>query len=105
MVELKQSMVRLGLTVNDKELETILKEVDQDGNGEIDFNEFCSVMHRMVKNKVTWDEIIKQCFEVFDQVHTICQKLLCRLQCVFEPKLQKNVFNTQVQIVKILLNT
>lgn len=71
MVELKQSMTRLGLNVNDKELETILKEVDQDGNGQIDFDEFCSVMNKLVKKKVTWDEIIKQCFEVFDQVKSL----------------------------------
>lgn len=43
MEELKEAMKRLGINMNEKELENLIKEVDEDGNGEIDFSEFCAV--------------------------------------------------------------
>ncbi|VDP17691.1 unnamed protein product [Soboliphyme baturini] len=65
--ELKIAMGKLGLTTKPDELENLIAEVDQDGNGEIDFGEFCNVMRKITAKKVTFDEVVKQCFEVFDQ--------------------------------------
>ena len=37
-----------GDTIEDKEWEMILDEVDEDGNGEIDFEEFKFMMHKLL---------------------------------------------------------
>ncbi|CAK5026712.1 unnamed protein product [Meloidogyne enterolobii] len=42
--ELKGAMLRIGLEADDAEIERLIKEVDEDGNGEIDFPEFCQCM-------------------------------------------------------------
>lgn len=45
-------------------------KVDEDGNGEIDFAEFCDCMKKSQNlAKSTNEEVIKQCFEIFDQDH------------------------------------
>merc|ERR1712071_468487 len=42
--ELKKLMKNLGQSLSDGELDAMMDEVDTDGNGEIDFNEFKSMM-------------------------------------------------------------
>ena len=44
--ELKKLMKNLGQTLSDAELDAMMDEVDTDGNGEIDFAEFKSMMVR-----------------------------------------------------------
>ncbi|KAI1723173.1 EF hand domain-containing protein [Ditylenchus destructor] len=67
--ELKEAIISIGLQANDSEIDEIIREVDEDGNGEIDFEEFCHCMKKS-QNLVTRasnEEIARQCFEVFDQ--------------------------------------
>ena len=64
--ELGTVMRSLGLLPTEAEVIEIIKEIDTDGNGVIDFNEFLALMER----KMTfWDgeEDIKEAFRVFDQ--------------------------------------
>ncbi len=65
--ELSNATRQLGMDATQEELDKLIEEIDQDGNGEIDF-EFCSCMKRISQKKVSWDEIIRQCFTVFDYV-------------------------------------
>ncbi|KAK0407528.1 hypothetical protein QR680_019243 [Steinernema hermaphroditum] len=68
--ELKQAVQRLGLQIRSEEIDDLIKEVDADGNGEIDFEEFCICMKKsqtLASAKTSNEEVIRQCFEVFDQ--------------------------------------
>ena len=59
--ELKFAMEKLGQNGTVVELENEIKEIDLDGNGEIDLEEFLTVMPRM-----KFKEEIRNAFKVFD---------------------------------------
>ncbi|KAH7721418.1 hypothetical protein AAVH_11033 [Aphelenchoides avenae] len=67
--ELKQAMMSIcGQQTTDGEIDDLIREVDEDGNGEIDFEEFCHCIKRSQNiAESTNKEVIRQCFEVFDQ--------------------------------------
>ena len=44
----------------------MLNEVDEDGNGTVDFDEFLALMARK-KNDTSLDEELKEAFKVFDR--------------------------------------
>jgi len=46
--KLKNVMKNLGQETSDAELDAMIKEVDADGSGEIDFDEFCTMMAGML---------------------------------------------------------
>ena len=48
-----------------QEINELVNEVDLDGNGEIDFPEFCVMIKRMTRKTDT--EVIKEAFRVFDK--------------------------------------
>jgi len=61
--ELRKLMKSTGQVYTEEELTRIIEEADEDGNGEIDFNEFLSIMTAPTSIK---DEI-KATFDIFDQ--------------------------------------
>ena len=64
--ELGSLMETLGLKPNQDELDEMIREIDEDGNGEIEFDEFVQVMSRKVQPTFTQDQV-KQAFKVFEQ--------------------------------------
>ncbi|KAJ1631021.1 calcium binding protein [Pavlovales sp. CCMP2436] len=76
--ELKQLMNTLGLRPSQEELNAMVDEIDANGSGEIDFDEFVIVMSRKVQTSYTPDQV-KSAFKVFEKdvpsgfvrVHTI----------------------------------
>uniref|UniRef100_A0A0R3RNJ6 Calmodulin n=1 Tax=Elaeophora elaphi TaxID=1147741 RepID=A0A0R3RNJ6_9BILA len=65
--ELESAMRNLGLEPQKNELEQIIEEVDQMGNHEIDFHEFCDVMKRLSDKQNSWNDVTRECFAVFDR--------------------------------------
>lgn len=58
-------MKSLGQNPTDKEIATMIKEVDVDGNGEIDFAEFVQMMNKQIRNRDVNKELF-EAFQVFD---------------------------------------
>ncbi|VDN25978.1 unnamed protein product [Gongylonema pulchrum] len=67
--ELKQAMIRIGVDAHEQDIEDLINEVDEDGNGEIDFAEFCDCLRKSQQRakKLTKEGLTRQCFEIFDQ--------------------------------------
>ncbi|XP_066316287.1 calmodulin-like protein 4 [Miscanthus floridulus] len=66
MEELAAVTRSLGLDPSDQELNDMMSEVDTDGNGIIDFQEFLSLIARKMKDG-DGDEELKEAFEVLDK--------------------------------------
>ncbi|KAH9289653.1 hypothetical protein KI387_033770, partial [Taxus chinensis] len=64
--ELATVIRSLGQNPTEAELKDMISEVDADGNGTIDFNEFLNLMARKMKETDT-DEELREAFKVFDK--------------------------------------
>ena len=63
--ELGELMDTLGIDASPEEIEAMILEIDEDGNGDIDFEEFVAVMSRKVNASYTADQV-KSAFRVFE---------------------------------------
>lgn len=63
--ELGELMDTLGIDATPEEIDTMIKEIDQDSNGEIDFDEFVAVMSRKVSATYS-SEQVKSAFKLFE---------------------------------------
>ncbi|EDW34518.1 GL21536 [Drosophila persimilis] len=66
--ELGILMRSLGQNPTEAELQDLVNEVDIDGNGEIDFNEFCQMMNKQKRESDTEEEM-REAFQIFDRDH------------------------------------
>jgi len=64
--ELGTVMRNLGQNPSEEELKQMIKEIDLDGNGVIDFNEFLYLMVKKMKGNDTEEELL-EAFKVFDR--------------------------------------
>ncbi|CAI2377112.1 unnamed protein product [Moneuplotes crassus] len=64
--ELGQVMRTLGQNPTEAELNEMIQEVDVDGNGEIDFEEFVGLMAKKLNEEDTQEEFV-EVFEIFDK--------------------------------------
>ncbi|KAG6960020.1 hypothetical protein JG688_00009813 [Phytophthora aleatoria] len=64
-VELGELMDTLGIDTSPEEIDLMINEIDQDKNGEIDFEEFVAVMSRKVNATYT-SEQVKTAFKAFE---------------------------------------
>ncbi|EDW84951.1 uncharacterized protein Dwil_GK18988 [Drosophila willistoni] len=64
--ELGTLMRSLGQNPTEAELQDLVNEVDVDGNGEIDFNEFCGMMAKQMRETDTEEEM-REAFKIFDK--------------------------------------
>ncbi|KAG1347705.1 neo-calmodulin [Cocos nucifera] len=64
--ELETVIKSLGQNPTEDELHEMIKEIDADGNGTIEFGEFLSLMARKMK-ETDAEEELKEAFKVFDK--------------------------------------
>merc|ERR1719210_601742 len=64
--ELGTVMRSLGQNPTEAELQDMINEVDVDGNGSIEFNEFITMMAKKIKENETSNDI-REAFRVFDR--------------------------------------
>lgn len=64
--ELGTVMRSLGQNPTDSEIQDMINEIDEDGNGTIDFTEFLSLMVRKIQSNNIDDEL-RDAFKVFDR--------------------------------------
>lgn len=64
--ELQQLMTTLGLQPSQEELKAMMDDIDMDGNGEIDFDEFVTAMSRKEEKEHTPAQI-KAAFKLFEK--------------------------------------
>ncbi|XP_035162631.1 calmodulin-like protein 3 [Callithrix jacchus] len=64
--ELGTVMRSLGQNPTEAELQDMMREIDQDGNGTVDFPEFLGMMARKMRDKDSEEEI-REAFRVFDK--------------------------------------
>ncbi|CAF4541528.1 unnamed protein product [Rotaria sp. Silwood1] len=63
--ELKQVLVALNFNPTDSLVRKVMKEMDIDGNGSVEFDEFVKVMKNVYERKFTDDEM-RRAFKCFD---------------------------------------
>ena len=56
----------MGQNPEKSEIEQMIKDVDKDGSGKIEFNEFVMLMHRRATQEPDQSEEFKQAFQPFD---------------------------------------
>merc|ERR1711988_440295 len=64
--ELAQLLDALGENLTDEEVGAMMREVDQDGSGVIDFDEFLGMMKKKMMNE-NWEDEIRDAFNLLDK--------------------------------------
>ncbi len=64
--ELRTVLQSLGQEITDEELSAMLREIDHDSSGSIDFPEFLTVMAPLMKGTYTEEEV-SEAFKIFDR--------------------------------------
>eukprot|EP01039_Chlorochromonas_danica_P020033 gene20033-24368_t len=64
-LELAELLETLGIDADVEEIDRMIAEIDQDGNGTIDFDEFVAVMAKKVETSYSQDQV-KEAFKTFE---------------------------------------
>ncbi|CAF0764636.1 unnamed protein product [Rotaria sordida] len=82
--ELEQVLIALNFKPTDSLVRKVMKEMDIDGNGSVEFDEFVKVMKNVYERKFTDDEMrrVFKCFDIdgsgyvtADELHEILKRL------------------------------
>ncbi|KAH7702073.1 Calmodulin [Aphelenchoides avenae] len=66
-VELGTVMRSLGLEPTDEELDDLVREIDEDGNGTIELEEFVKIMNRRAATEEDREKELHESFQIFDR--------------------------------------
>jgi len=87
--ELGALMKKLGLTPTDAELQDMINEIDYDGNGTIDFDEFLSLIGKKMKEPGIETELL-EALKIFGENDTISRDAFKKLIRDLSDKLSDN---------------
>ncbi|CAF2741903.1 unnamed protein product [Rotaria sp. Silwood2] len=82
--ELKQVLIALNFNPTDTLVRKVMKEMDIDGNGSVEFDEFVKIMKNVYERKFTEDEMRRafKCFDIdnsgyitADELHEVLRRL------------------------------
>ena len=62
---MRQVIQKLGMNPTEEELTEIVNDIDKDGDGDIDYEEFLRLMSTKLKDAQTEEELL-EAFKVFD---------------------------------------
>ena len=65
-LELANILKSININITDEEIKEIMTEIDLEGNGEINYDEFISILNRKEKDVDNEEELLKA-FKVFDK--------------------------------------
>ena len=65
-IELANILKSININISDEEIKEIMREIELEGNGEINYDEFISILNRREKDVDTEEELLKA-FKVFDK--------------------------------------
>ena len=65
-LELANILRAININVSDEEIKQIIEEIDLEGNGEINYEDFVSILNRREKDVDNVEEVLKA-FKVFDK--------------------------------------
>jgi calmodulin len=74
--ELGRVLKQLGQNLSDQELKDLIEEVDMDKNGEVDFQEFVTLMAKRLHESETEEEVMNS----FKAIDTDCNGLISRAE-------------------------
>ena len=96
--ELGTVMKSLGQNPTDEELQDMINEVDVDGNGSLEFHEFCNLMSRQMKESSSEAELLER-FKLFDKDGngTISREELAQVMAQLGEKLTEDEIDEMIQ--------
>ena len=96
--ELGTVMKSLGQNPTDEELQDMINEVDVDGNGSLEFHEFCNLMSRQMKESSSEVELLER-FKLFDKDGngTISREELAQVMAQLGEKLTEDEIDEMIQ--------
>lgn len=65
---MENAITNLGMDPKQFDMQMLIHEADKRGNNQIDFDEFCFFMKTLSEKNRSWNEVIRDCFNVFDRV-------------------------------------
>lgn len=108
--EVKKLLKSFGFETTDEELDALMKSIDQDGNGQIDFDEFLSFMTTK-SSDADFEAELRKAFELLDHngngsisaeeiYNGYLKDMLTMEECIFESKLITPIVSQSHRVTK-----
>ncbi|XP_046849476.1 calmodulin-like [Xenia sp. Carnegie-2017] len=94
--ELKKVMAKLGQNPSEKEIQEMINEVDEDGSGAVDFDEFCQMMAKQLATALK--EELNEALKTFIPGGSISAKEWRKILCSLSEKMSNDEVDDLLKI-------